>query len=125
MNLDSGVLFPLYVFADDQHMFLVENAERILYHMEPIDIENGEFLLWDANEIGVRISVSGNKVTGVSHTDNELNLADAFRRYSDTYGLNVDTTGPAEEVWRRLKDAEARLPRRPSLFARFFGRSEK
>jgi hypothetical protein len=124
--MSSDVVFPIYGFAkDDRSMWLVENPDRILYHMEPIDIENGEYLLWDANGQSVRISIKRNKVTGITHCDSEMPLPEAFQRYSEAYGLNVDTTGPADEVWQRLKEAEARLPRRPSIFSKLFRQSER
>jgi hypothetical protein len=84
-------------------MFLVESPERILYHMEPIDIGNNEYLFWDANGRGVRISLKGEKVRTIEHADNELSLLEAFNLYSEAYGLSADTTGPITEVWRRLR----------------------
>jgi len=78
-------------------MWLVESPNRILYHMEPIDIENGEYLLWDANGRAVQISVQGNTVIGMAYADGEISLEEAFKRYSETYGLNVDTKGSVEE----------------------------
>jgi len=47
--VSSGVSFPLYVFEkDDWSMERVESPDRVLYQMEPIDIENDEYLFWDA-----------------------------------------------------------------------------
>jgi len=121
--MSSGVVFPLYGFAkDDRSMWLVESPDRILYHMEPIDIENGEYLLWDAKGRAVQISVQGNTVIGMAYADSEISLEEAFKRYSDTYGLNVDTNGSVEEVWCRLKEAKAALPRRRGLFSKVFGK---
>jgi hypothetical protein len=123
--MSATVTFPLYVLADDQHMFMVESAHRVLYHMELIDIQNGEYSLWDADGRAVHISTDRNKVVGISHCDCAMSLAEAFKCYSETYGLNVDTTGPADVVWHRLQEAEARLPRRPSLLTRLFGKSAR
>jgi len=37
----DSVSFPLFVFEkDDCSMFLVEGPDKVLYNMEPIDIEN-------------------------------------------------------------------------------------
>lgn len=122
--MGSDVVFPLYGFAkDDRSMWLVESQDRILYHMESIDIANGEYLLWDATGRAVQISVKGKQAIA-AYTDCEMLLAEAFKQYAEAYGLNADTTGPADEVWHRLKDAETRLPRKRGIFSRLFHRRD-
>lgn len=122
--MDAGVSFPLFVFEKgDYSMFVVETPDGILYHMEPIDIENGEYLCWDANGRAVRISISGQRVTGICYGQLEVPLAEAFSRYSDVHGFDVDTTGPFDQVWSRLKETESRLPRNRGLLSRLFSRS--
>ena len=119
--MDASVSFPLFVFEkDDYSMFVVETPDKVLYHMEPTDIENGEYLCWDASGRAVRISISGQRVTGICHGEPEIPLAEAFRRYSDVHGLDVDTTGPFDQVWCRLKDTESRSPRSRGLLSRLF-----
>jgi hypothetical protein len=111
--MDVSVSFPLFIFEkDDRSMRLVESADQVLYHMEPIDIENDEYLCWDANGRAVRISIAGQQVIGIAYGDAEMSLAEAFMRHSEAFGLNVDTTGHFDQVWCRLKEAESRLPRR-------------
>ena len=98
--------FPLFVFEkDDCSMFLVETPDKVLYHMEPIDIENNEYVCWDSNGNAVRISIQGQGVTGINHGAAEMPLAEAFKRHSDAFGLDVDTTGSVDRVWHRLKQA--------------------
>jgi hypothetical protein len=119
--MDASVSFPLFVFEkDDYSMFVVETPDEVLYHMEPIDIESGEYLCWDANGKAVRISISGQRVTGICHGEPEIPLAEAFKRYSEVYGLDVDTTEPFDQVWCRLKDPASRLPRSRGLLSRLF-----
>jgi hypothetical protein len=101
-------------------MRLVESPDQVLYHMEPIDIENDEYLCWDANGRAVRISIAGQRVIGIAYGETEMPLAEAFVRHSQAFSLNLDTTGPVDEVWRRLKEAENRLPRRSGLLSRLF-----
>jgi hypothetical protein len=121
--MKSNVSFPLFVFEkDDYSMFMVETPDKILDCMEPIDIESGEYLCWDANGRGVRISVSGQRVTGICHGEPEILLAEALRCYSEVYGLDVDTAGPLNQVWPLLKETEGRLPRRHRLLSRLFSR---
>ncbi len=121
----DSVSFPLFVFEkDDCSMFLVEGPDKVLYNMEPIDIENAEYLFWDSNGNGVHISVAGEQVTAIDPAAVEISLSEAFKRYSDAFGLRVDTTGPADEVWPRLKQAEAELPRKRGLLSRVFGRTQ-
>ena len=120
----DSVLFPLFIFEkDDCSMFLVEAPDKVLHQMEPIDIENGEYLCWDANGRAVRISISGQRVTGICYGELEVPLAEAFRRYSDVHSFDVDTTGPFDQVWSRLKETESRLPRNRGLLSRLFSRN--
>ncbi len=54
--MTENTSFPLYGFEkDDWSMFLVENENRVFYHMEPIDFENNEYLFWDAQGRDVRL----------------------------------------------------------------------
>jgi hypothetical protein len=121
--MDVSVSFPLFVFEkDDCSMRLVESADKVLYHMEPIDIENDEYLCWDANGRAVRISVAGQQVIGIAYAEAEMPLAEAFMRHSEAFSLNVDTSGHYDQVWCRLQEAESRLPRRSGLLSRLFRR---
>jgi hypothetical protein len=73
----NSVSFPLFVFEkDDCSMFLVDTPDKALYHMEPIDIENDEYVFWDANGKAVRISVAGQRVTGIEYGAAEMTLAE-------------------------------------------------
>lgn len=100
----------------------VEGPDQVLYHMEPIDIENDEYLFWDANGRSVRISIERNKVAKIAYGDAEMTLAEAFKRHSEASGLSVEPAGPPDEVWRRLKEAEGRLPRRRGILSKLFGK---
>lgn len=121
--MGDGVAFPLFVFEkDDCSMFLVEAPDKVLHQMEPVDIENTEYLFWDSNGKGVQISVVDECVTRISHAHVAISLSEALKCHSDAFGLNVDTAGPADEVWRRLKEAEAHLPRKRGLLSKVFGR---
>jgi hypothetical protein len=119
-----SVSFPLFVFEkDDYSMFVVESPDEVLDHMEPIDVENDKYLCWDANGRAARISISGQRVTEICYGDPEMPLAEAFRRYSEVNGFDVDTTGPFDQVWCRLNDPASRLPRRRGLLSKLFRRS--
>ena len=96
--------FPLYVFEkDDWSMFLVESPDKVLYDIEPIDFENDEYLFWDAQGNGVRITLERGTLTSIENTENEITLQEAFSRYSQFLGTAVDTKGPFPEVWARLQ----------------------
>jgi hypothetical protein len=124
-QMAAGVSFPLFVFEkDDCSIFVVETPDKVLYHMEPIDIENDEYLYWDANGRAVRISIAGQHVTGIAYGEAQIPLAEAFTRHSEALGLNVDTTGPVDKAWCRLKEAESHVPRRRGLLSRLFRRGK-
>jgi hypothetical protein len=121
--MDASVPFPLIVFQKSScSMFVVETPERIFDYMEPPDIGNGEYLCWDANGRAVRISISGRRMTGISHVEAEVPITEAFRRYSDVFGLDVDTTGPVDQVLCRLKQGEVPLLRKGRRLAKLFRR---
>ncbi len=92
--------------------------------LEPIDIENDEYLYWDANGRSVRISISGKQVTGIEYGAAEMPLAEGFRRHSDAFGLHVDTAGPFDQLWHRVEEAKSRLPRRKALLSKLFRRGK-
>jgi hypothetical protein len=78
--MGGHVSFPLFVFEkDDCSMFLVETPDKVLYHMEPIDIENGEYVYWDSNGNPVRISVAAQRVTGIDYGAAQMPLAERSR----------------------------------------------
>lgn len=83
----DNVVYPLFAFLDDRTIIGVEGPDRILYHFEAIDIENDEFLFWDATERAVRISVKKSRVIDVSYCDSNFSLRDAFLAYADAVNL--------------------------------------
>ena len=102
--MPSDSPFPLYVFEkDDWSMFLVESRDKLLYHIEPIDFENNEYLFWDADGLGVYLTLERGELTKVIHAENEISLHEAFVRYSRALGATVDTTGTPAEAWKRLQ----------------------
>ena len=116
---NARVSFPLFVLRKgDYSMFEVETPDGILCRMKPLDIENGRYLYWDAMGRAVRISISDEKVNGIAFHKADISLGEAFRRYSDVHGLDTDTTGPFEQVWRRLKQAEVLPSPRYGLFGK-------
>jgi hypothetical protein len=118
--MKTSIPFPLYAFAkDDNSMRLVESSDRILYHMEAIDIENEEYLFWDALGKAVCIAMKRQQVDRIEHCQEHMMLHAAFQRNADSRGITVDLAGSPEQVWSRLKAAERELPRKRSFFARF------
>ena len=74
------VLFPVYVFEKaDCSMFLVEKPEDILYQMEEVDIEAGEYLLWDRSGEAVCVSTKNRAVASISYCDRSMALRAARR----------------------------------------------
>jgi hypothetical protein len=56
---EMNVRFPLFAFEKDDHsMFLIEEPDRLLYHLEWIDIEDQEYIFWDSTGAGVRVTVN-------------------------------------------------------------------
>jgi len=108
-----SVLYPLFVQLDDRTMLAIEAQERILYHLEAIDIENDEYRFWDSTERPVHISIAKNKVRSVSYAETGPSLQDAFLSYVDAVNLpRALVVGTPVEILRRI---ENELRNRPKL----------
>jgi hypothetical protein len=117
--------FPLYVCLDDGEVLRIESVERILYHLEAIDIENDEYMFWDANGHGLKILIEKEGVSGFANAETKITLQQAFDDYVQQLGVSVDTTGTPEEIWDKVKKAKDELPRRPSFLSRLFNRTSQ
>ncbi len=114
-----GVEFPIFVFEkDDRSMCLVESPERFLYHLEAIDIENGEYLFWDSTGAGVCVSVAGGVIDTVVLCDPAMTLPQAFEAYARAYKLQMPLGQSSHDTWRSL---QSQVPPRKTLWSRLFG----
>jgi hypothetical protein len=113
------VQFPLFVFEKDDHsMYLVETPERVLYHLEAIDIENGEYLFWDSSGAGVCVSVTGDVLDPIRLCDPVLTLSEALGAYARTHKLQLPLEQSPLATWRSL---QSQLPPRKTFWTRVFG----
>jgi len=120
--MDMDAQFPLFVIEKDySSMTLIEAPERILYHLEAIDIENGEYLFWDSTRAGINISVERGRVKQITLCDQAMSLQEAFETYAKSRGLQVIAGESALETWRGL---QSQLPPRKSLWQRLFHKSK-
>lgn len=105
-----SVEYPIFAFEKDDHsMRLIENEERILQHLEAIDIENDEYVFWDARGNGVRVTVSvgafTSKVESVSPCTAPYSVQQAFSLFAETLKVPLGAAdGPPIEVWRCLQE---------------------
>lgn len=115
------VAFPLIVFEkDDRSMCLIETPDRLLYHLEAIDIENGEYVFWDATGLGVSVSVKNGSVREIALGDQQMSISDAFKEYSESYGFEVALEGTPLNVWARI---QGQLPKKKKLWERLLRKS--
>jgi hypothetical protein len=113
------VRFPLFVFAKDDHsMYLIETPERVLYHLEAIDIENDEYLFWDASGAGVCVSVTREVIDSVGLYDPPMTLPEAFEAYARAHELHMPSGQSPLATWESL---QSQLPPRKTLWTRLFG----
>jgi hypothetical protein len=122
--MNFNVAYPLYVCLDDGGVIQIESFEKILYHLEAIDIENDEYLFWDAEGRGLKMLIKKSRVSGFEKTENRITLQQAFEGYAkqlSEFGVTVDTSGTPEQIWARVQSAKESLPRPASFFSRFFG----
>lgn len=121
LDLGRNFEFPLYVCLDDGTIITIESPERILYHLEAVDIENDEYLFWDALARPLKVVITKGKVSGLESTEHQITLAQAFEKYAEQLGVTVDVSGKPEDVCATLRKAEENRPRPPGLFSRLFG----
>lgn len=119
--MDGSFEFPLYVCLDDGPVMRIETSDRILYHLETIDIENDEYLFWDAMARPLKVVITKGKVSGLETTEHTITLPQAFEKYAEQLGVSIDSSGKPEVIWVSLRKAEESRPRRPGLFSRLFG----
>jgi hypothetical protein len=108
-----SVVYPLFVFLDDQTMMMIESADRILSYLEGIDIENGEYRFWDSTEKAVHITVESTnafyifsswKVIDVFYCESTMTLRDAFLKYADAVNVpRVLVDGRPIEILERIE----------------------
>jgi hypothetical protein len=123
--MDYTAKFPLYVRLDDGEVMQIESFERILYHLEAIDIENDEYLFWDADGRGLKVLIKKGRVSGIEEASNEITLQQAFDQYVHQLaqlGVVVDTRGTTEEIWAKVQKAKESLPRRSGFASWLFGK---
>jgi hypothetical protein len=108
-----AITYPLFVFEkDDQSMRLIEDSSRILDWLEAIDIENGEFVFWDANGNGVTITVTvkafTSKVSGITSSVAVFPLREAFALYATSLGISEPLAeGRPIDIWRQIQALSA------------------
>jgi hypothetical protein len=113
-----NVEFPLFVFEkDDRSMYLIERPERLLYHLEPVDIEDDEYVFWDATGAGVCVSIARNLIHQITRCDQPMSLVDAFQAYSESLNLRVSHHGTPIEIWGRI---QSQAPKRVPFWTRLF-----
>jgi hypothetical protein len=120
------VTYPLFAFEKDDHsMHLIEDSHRILYHFEAIDIENDEYVFWDANGGGVSISVSvgafKSKLVSVTSCPPAFPLHDAFVSYTKTLGLPESAAeGTPMDVLRMIHAELESRPKKRNFLSKLF-----
>lgn len=119
--MDSSFEFPLYVCLDDEEVIRIESSDRILYHLEAIDIENNEYQFWDATGRPLKVVITKGRVSGLETAENKVTLPQAVKQYAEHLGVSLDASGKPEEIWARLEKAKESLPRRSGVFSRLFG----
>jgi hypothetical protein len=115
--------FPLFVFEkDDRSMRLIENEGHLFHHLEEIDIQNGEYLFWDVDGVGVCLETNKRKIVAIKNCENGKALTEAFAVYSQSLGPAVDLTGSPLEAWKRILDGAKKRPKRKGLLERLISK---
>jgi hypothetical protein len=115
-----NVEFPLFVFEKDEcSMYLIEKPERLFYHLEAVDIEDDEYVFWDATGAGACVSVAHNVIDQITRCDRTMSLEDAFKAYSESLKLRVPVQGTPIEIGGRI---QSQIPKRVPFWTRLFSK---
>jgi hypothetical protein len=119
-----SVTYPLFVLEkDDQSMRAIESQDRILSWHEAIDIENDEYVFWDATGSGVQIKIAGNNVVSVISCSAAFPLGKALATYAQSLHLSNNVIeGQPVEIWKRIQTELERRPKERSWLSRIFSR---
>ena len=101
-------------------MLTVENPEQLFAHLEEIDIQNDEYLFWDANGRGVHLRIEKPKIVAIESYEAPKDLSQAFLAYCQSLGLTVEFANEPVETWKRIQAAQRLLSRKRGLLARLF-----
>jgi hypothetical protein len=106
-----SVRYPLFVFVkDNSSIRLIPNERDILGKLEAIDIENDEYMVWDAEGTGVAIQVSvgafRSELMGVTPYAASSPISDAFNLYASARGLPQPLAGGTPAEMRNRLQAE-------------------
>ena len=113
-----AITYPLFVFEkDDKSMSIIEDPRSIFAKLEAIDIENDEYIFWDANGNGVTITVMvtafTSKLNEITSCGTTFPIREAFISYAKSLGI----AGPLLEgrpidVWQHIQVQANLAPRR-------------
>lgn len=110
-------------------MRLIEGENQILSDLEGVDVENKEYVFWDASGDGVSVAVSvgefKSKLLGVTSCPPAFPLRDALRTYAMNVGLpGTIPEGPPLDVWKRIQTELAARPKKWGFASRLFAKKE-
>jgi len=123
-----SVTYPLFAFEkDDKSMRLIENESRILSHLEAIDIENDEYVFWDASGEGVSVAASvgafKSKLESVTSRPSGFPIQDVLKAYTTSLGLSEAVAeGTPTNAWMRIQTELGKRPKKRSYLSRVFSR---
>jgi hypothetical protein len=116
-----AVHYPLFVFEkDDCSMRIVGKPDELFLNLEEFDIQNDEYLFWDANGHGVCLRLNKRKVVAIENCEAVKPLPEAFQAYCQSLGLTVECASEPIETWHRIQAALKLRPRKKGLFGRLF-----
>lgn len=122
VELRQQFAFPLFVRLDDGEVMQIESYDKILYHLEAIDIENDEYLFWDANGNGVKVLINSSRIEGLQPTNNAVTVQEAISAYSSQLGVAIENSRTPQDAWARLLRVKGMFPPQAHFLSRIFRR---
>lgn len=103
-----SIKFPVFVLAKDSGEVLkFDSIEQMQNQMERIDVENGEYQVWDREGRSVNLSVQkplwlSAELGGEAHRQQ---LVESLRKYAEAIGteLQVDLSSDLTQVYDQIK----------------------
>ncbi len=118
MNIE----FPVFVCTKDSgEIQMFESLYDLQYHLEEIDVENAEYLVWD--KCGKPVSLAVQKPVWINLESTidlqQLDLKSCLEKYADKLGIAIklkEESAPEFSQAYEQINAESKLRARPKFF---------
>ncbi len=123
------IKFPLFVLAKDcGEIATYDSAHDLQFHVEKIDVENGEFEVWDKDGLPINLSVREPLWLGLEPASDQHDpekLGGVLRKYAESVGVQLPDPLPVnafESALDKIRDQNKKRMEEMNPLRRFLAR---